>query len=181
MSKVAIKPVDVEIRGTPDPVASLTEFREYLGIGDAPTFDVSLTQHLAAASEFVQGPFSATRRCFTDHNLRAEYASHVFDLELPGGRVKAGTSVGIVSEVGELVTVSRVIAGLKSFYIRTSSPADVAVTLTWTSAHGRIPSPVKEAALRLASHYWVTAGGESEGDTAAESDVRDMLMRSYWA
>lgn len=173
--KLSIAPVDVRVTAAPAALATLDEFRSFIGAAasDGPSTDAALQQHLDAASEFVQGPFSATRQCFTDHQLRADYPSHIYDLFLPGGRVKAATSV--VVAVGR-ATIDRLVRLDQQWYVRMTASAEGAVTLTWTAGWARTPPLVKEATLRLATAYWA---GE-DNPTETEAAVREKLDRRAW-
>ena len=153
MRKRSILPVDVRIVSTPDPIVSASDLQAYLGasyVSDAAQ-DALLAVHLAAASALLQGPRSATGVCFTDHALEADYASGVLDLFLPGGRVKAGTSVTGEWEASGSVAAARVLAVDGAYYLRPAAPVDEAATLRWTASWGRVPGEVREATLRLAA------------------------------
>lgn len=179
--KVGVRPVDVQVVGTPAPVATLAELKAHVGLPPAVAtdYDDAMMQHLAAASQVVQGPYSVTRQCFTDHDLRASYATRTQDLLLPGGRVKAGTSI-TATAAGETPTVDVVAVEGGAWYAR-FPVSDTPVVLEWTAGWAEPPPPlVKEACLRLAAHYWATgAGGEKSSNVEAE--VRDQLMRAGWA
>ena len=178
--KLYIEPSDIRLMSTPAPLATLAEFQAYLGTGDVDTanIDAGLLMHLNAASEFVQGPFSVTRQCFTDHDLEAEYPTHVWDLFLPGGPVKAGTTVTVTRG---RATLDRIVIKDQQAYARMTASAEGPATLTWTAARATVPALIKESCLRLAAHYWIRAsGGESEAEALDDAGVRDQLMRAGW-
>lgn len=179
--KLAVEPRNVEVVSTPPPAASLAELRARLDLSasDAAPFADALTQALSAASEYVQGPFSATGRCFTAHELRAEYPSYAYDLLLPGGAVQAGTVVTAAVATGDAPVVGTLADGAR-WYARLTPAAAASVTLTWTAGRGTVPPLVKEAVLQLAAHYFANPG-EDARDGKAEEAARQLLARRDWA
>ena len=179
MNKVAVRPVDVRIEVEPTvQLATLAELKEFIGLDVADAdLDAQLTDTLAQASAWVQGPRSATGACFTDHGLLGEYASAVFDLLLPGGRVKGGTFPRVTSEEGQGLQVDSVVVENGSYYLRLAEPVDLAVDVRWTSAWGRVPPVVKGCALRVAGWMWSVRGNDPDDvDAKFLSQQRTLLL-----
>lgn len=178
--KRSIKPTDVAVSGTPATLATLAELKSYAGVSDTD-HDATLTTQLARASEFIQGPFGVTKRCFTAHDLTANYAAADFDLFLPGGRVAGSRTAVIATTQLGTTSASELVSYHGKWYARFAPTLVAPVVLAWPSAHGRVPAVVKGACLDLAVGYWTAIEDDEVRSTAFESAARESLMREGWA